>query len=530
MNSENPPGTINDVLDLAVRRFGERTALVDGSGRYTYREVHDRVLRAAHGLRGIGVEPGDRVAIWLPNRLEWCVAFFAAVRVGAIVVPLNTALSASEATYQLEQSGSTVVVAADQHRSRRLGQDAVAIGAAAGGTLRVVVVGPEVPHGALPWSAIASASPIPGDPVLITPDDPVVMLYTSGTTGLPKGAVHTHRFLPTLLSARRRLELSEADCIVLYLPLFHVYALMAGLVLMTAAGARIVLMERFDAAGSLGLMASERATVVYGIPTTYIDQLAEPAIDQTDLSAVRVSITPLPYDLCRRVSARFGGCLNSFGMTETASMALVPRLDDGPETAMGTVGTPLDGLEARVVDELTGAPVTGDRPGEFQLRGPLIMTGYWNKPAETAKAFDGEGWFRTGDIARVDGHGNFIFVGRQGDHYRVGGESVDPVEVETALQSHPQVIRAAVLGVPDARLGQVGHAWVQPRGAGSAVDGDDLRAHISARLAFFKIPRAIHVIDELPTTPSGKVQKYKLLAMLAAAGGERGGGADPGAG
>jgi acyl-CoA synthetase (AMP-forming)/AMP-acid ligase II len=526
MNSEHQPGTINDVLDLAVRRFGARTALVDGPARYTYREVHEKVLRAASGLRGIGVEPGDRLAIWLPNRLEWCIAFFAAVRVGAVVVPLNTALSPSEATYQLEQSGSSVVVTADEHRSRRLAADALAISAAAGGTLRVVVVGPHVPHGALPWRQIAEAEPAPGIPVLVAPDDPVVMLYTSGTTGLPKGAVHTHRFLPTLLSARQRLQLSEADCIILYLPLFHVYALMAGLVLMTAVGAQIVLMERFDAARSLALMASERATVVYGIPTTYIDQLADPAIGQTDLSPVRVSITPLPYDLCQRVSARFGGCLNSFGMTETASMALVPRLDDSPETAMGTVGTPLDGLEARVVDELTGAPVTGGRPGQFQLRGPLVMSGYWNKPAETAKVFDGNGWFRTGDIARADRHGNFIFVGRQGDHYRVGGESVDPVEVETALQSHPQVVRAAVLGVPDGRLGQVGHAWVQPRGAAGAVDGDALRVYISARLAFFKIPRAIHVIDELPTTPSGKVQKYKLQAMLADVSGERGGGED----
>jgi acyl-CoA synthetase (AMP-forming)/AMP-acid ligase II len=520
MNNELPLNTVNDVLDHAAQRFGDRIALVDGPSRYTYREVHAQVLRAVGGLRALGVEPGDRVAIWLPNRVEWCVAFFAAVRAGAIVVPLNTGLSVPEASYQFAQSGSAVVVTTDEYRSRRLADDALTISAAADGVMRVVAVGARVPDGALSWRDIASAPPAPDDAVLAAPDDPVVMLYTSGTTGLPKGAVHTHRFLPSLLSARHRLELSEEDCVVLYLPLYHVYALMAGLVLMTAVGAKVVLMERFDAAKSLELMAAERATVVYGVPTTYIDQLADPAIDRTDLSSVRVSITPFPYDLCQRVSARFGVSLNCFGMTETASMALLPRLDDTPETAMRTVGTPLDGLQARIVDEVTGALVSAGHPGMLQLRGPLIMQEYWDKPAETAEALDPDGWFCTGDLAQLDQQGNVSFIGRQGDLYRVGGENVDPAEVEAALQSHPFVVRAAVLGIPDARLGHVGHAWVQPRPDLDAVDVDVLRAFIASRLAFFKVPRRIDVIDQLPTTPSGKVQKYKLQALLKDAGHE----------
>jgi fatty-acyl-CoA synthase len=520
MYDELPLHTVNDVLDHAAQRFGDRIALVDGPSRYTFRDLHAQVLQASDGLRALGVRPGDRVALWLPNRVEWCVAFYAAVRAGAIVVPLNTGLSVPEATYQLAQSGSTVIVTADEYRSRRLADDALAISATADRALRVVVVGARVPAGALSWYDIASAPPAPGSLAPPAPDDPVVMLYTSGTTGLPKGALHTHRFLPSLLSARQRLELSEEDCVVLYLPLYHVYALMAGLVLMTAVGAKLVLMERFDAARSLELMAAERATVVYGVPTTYIDQLAAPAIDATDLSSVRVSITPFPYDLCQRVSARFGVCLNCFGMTETASMALLPRLDDPRETAMGTVGTPLDGLEARVVDEATGTSAPAGYPGALELRGPLIMREYWDKPADTARAFAPDGWFRTGDIAQLDQFGNVTFIGRQGDHYRVGGESVDPVEVEAALQTHPLVARAAVLGVPDARLGHVGHAWVQPHRGADVIDVDALRAYIASRLAFFKVPRSIDFIDQLPTTPSGKVQKYKLQALLEDAGRE----------
>jgi acyl-CoA synthetase (AMP-forming)/AMP-acid ligase II len=520
MYDELPLHTVNDVLDHAAQRFGDRIALVDGPSRYTFRDLHAQVLQASDGLRALGVRPGDRVALWLPNRVEWCVAFYAAVRAGAIVVPLNTGLSVPEATYQLAQSGSTVVVTADKYRSRRLADDALAISGTADRALRVVVVGARVPAGALSWHDIASAPHAPGSLAPPAPDDPVVMLYTSGTTGLPKGALHTHRFLPSLLSARQRLELSEEDCVVLYLPLYHVYALMAGLVLMTAAGAKLVLMERFDAARSLQLMAAERATVVFGVPTTYIDQLAAPAIDATDLSSVRVSITPFPYDLCQRVSARFGVCLNCFGMTETASMALLPRLDDPPETAMGTVGTPLDGLEARVVDEATGTSAPVGYPGALELRGPLIMREYWDKPADTTRAFAPDGWFRTGDIAQLDQYGNVTFIGRQGDHYRVGGESVDPVEVEAALQTHPLVARAAVLGVPDARLGHVGHAWVQPHRGADVIDVDALRAYIALRLAFFKVPRSIDFVDQLPTTPSGKVQKYKLQALLEDAGRE----------
>jgi len=275
-------------------------------------------------------------------------------------------------------------------------------------------------------------------------------------------------------------------------------------------------MERFRSAESLRLIRSEGATMVYGVPTTYIDQLNDPAVDEVDFAKIRFAITPLAQDLSRRVRTKFGApCLNTYGMTETASTVIMPTLEDSVAIAVGTVGRPLDGIRAVIVDEFTGRPVPHGSPGLLLVRGPSIMLGYHNDAVATAGAFNGEGWFRTGDLVRRDPEGNIVFIGRHSDHYRVGGELVDPIEVETVLQSHPAVQRAAAAGVPDGRLGQVGYAWVQLR-SGAEVTVTDLKAHGARALAAFKVPRQIFLVTELPTTPSGKVQKFRLLAALEA--------------
>ena len=290
------------------------------------------------------------------------------------------------------------------------------------------------------------------------------------------------------------------------------------MILMNMAGARVILMARFDAAGSLRLIQAERATIMYGIPTTYIDQLNDPAIDQTDFSSLRFVLAPLSYDLGQKVRAKLGTvCLNPYGMTETAALTAVPNLDDPPEIAMRTVGRPLGIVQAKIVDETTGQRLPSDSPGVLVMRGPSIMWKYHEQPQATAEALDPDGWFSTGDLASMDGAGNITFIGRRGDGYRVGGELVDPVEVETAIQSHPAVLRAAALGVPDERLGQVGYAWAQVR-PGSVATGAELREHAAARLASFKVPRQVRLISELPTTPSGKVQKFRLRRTLTSEG------------
>ena len=509
--------TIAGALDVAAERWGDRIAIVDGDHRYAYAELRQRALHAANGFSGLGVRKGDRVAICLPNGMDWAVAFFGAIYAGAVVVPLNTALSAGELQYQVGHSGASVMVVCASYRNRDYRAVARQVRDAVTQHLQVVVAG-ECDGGAdtLSWTRLTRDAPGGLSLPSLDVSDPAIMMYTSGTTGRPKGAVQTHRFISTLFGAVDRLEIRETDALVLYLPLFHIYALVAGLILMTLAGARVVLMPRFDAGGSLRLIQQEHATIMYGIPTTYIDQLNDPAIDTTDFSSLRYAFTPLTYDLCLKVRDKIGAvCLNPYGMTETSALSLVASLDDPPETAMRTVGRPLGDLEVKIVDETTGEPVPSGSPGALLMRGPSVLWKYHEQPEATASAIDADGWFNTGDLASVDDAGNVTFLGRRGDGYRVGGELVDPVEVEAAIQSHPAVLRAAALGVPDERLGQVGYAWVEVRPE-AGVNEPELLAHAAGLLAPFKAPREIRIISELPVTPSGKVQKFRLRESLTA--------------
>jgi fatty-acyl-CoA synthase len=509
--------TITGALDVAATRWGERTAVVDGSQRYTYRELRRRALKAASGLAGLGVRKGDRVAICLPNGVDWVVAFFGASYAGAVVVPLNTALSARELEYQVGHSGASVMIVAAAYRKRDYLAAARQVRDAVSQRLQLVVVAGEgSEEDVIAWNRLTQGAPVGVTLPSLDAADPAIMLYTSGTTGRPKGAVQTHLFVSTLYAAIDRLEIRETDALVLYLPLFHIYALVAGLILMTLAGARVVPMARFDAGESLRLIEEEQATIMYGIPTTYIDQLNHSAIDTTDFGSLRYAFTPLAYDLCLKVRDKIGAaCLNPYGMTETSALSLVAGLDDPPEIAMRTVGRPLGDLEVKIVDETTGEPVPSGTPGALLMRGPSVLWKYHEQPEATAAAVDADGWFSTGDLASVDAAGHVTFIGRRGESYRVGGEMVDPVEVEAAVQSHPAVLRAAALGVPDERLGQVGYAWVEVR-PGSAATEEELKAHAAGLLASFKAPRQIRIIGELPVTPSGKVQKFRLRESLTA--------------
>ena len=505
--------TVDEAFRRAIEQFRSRTAVVDGTRSWTFARLGSTVSRVAGGLKQLGVKPGDRIAIWMPNCFEWVATFFAALRLGAVVVPVNTAFSVEEASYLVQQSGSTVLVAQSRHRDRNYLQESVDLrDSLPHSSLSLVIVGCDSPGGLHSWDELAASEPMERE-VAADVTDPTLILYTSGTTGKPKGALHNHGFLEALHSAADTLQLTEGDCVVLYLPLYHVYGLLAGMVMTLINGAKVVLMGQFDATRSLELMEFEEATLVFGIPTTYLDQLALPTIDSYDLSKVRVAFTPFPADLCYRVSRRFGYCLNTYGMTETASVAFLGSPHDPQSISIESAGYPVAGLQARIVDDETGVALSTGEPGELQLRGPSILTQYYESPDETALSFTSDGWFRTGDRAHLDEAGRLHFYGRQKDQLRVGGEMVDPVEIEVVLQGHPAVERAAVVGVADDRLGQVPYAWVQVRRAHKVIPSE-LAEYVAARLAWFKRPRSISIIEHLPTTASGKVQKFRLIADI----------------
>ncbi len=408
--------------------------------------------------------------------MDWAVAFFGAIYAGAVVVPLNMVLSGAELEYQVSHSRPSVLVVCSTCRNRDYRAVARQVRDGVGDQLKVVVADEDSgTEDIVSWARLTHAAPDGVGLPSLEVADPAIMMYTSGTTGRPKGAVHTHRFISTLFDGIDRLEIRETDALLLFLPLFHIYALVAGMILMNMAGARVILMARFDAAGSLRLIQAERATIMYGIPTTYIDQLNDPAIDKTDFSSLRFVLAPLSYDLGQKVRAKLGTvCLNPYGMTETAALTAVANLDDPPEIAMRTVGRPLGIVQAKIVDETTGQRLPSDSPGVLVMRGPSIMWKYHEQPQATAEALDPDGWFSTGDLASIDGAGNITFIGRRGDGYRVGGTRGSGRGRGRRSSRTPAVLRAAAL--PESRterLGQVGYAWAPgPTGVPVATEAE----------------------------------------------------------
>ncbi|HEY0487327.1 MAG TPA: AMP-binding protein [Mycobacteriales bacterium] len=512
--------TIGGLLDRAVARFGDRPAYVDESRRLSFRDLSEEVDRYGRALMSLGVAPGDRVALWMGNRLEWVCVYLAAARIGAVLVPVNTGLTVDEAAYVVGQSDSAVLVAGARLRDRDLAADALAVLAddrVSAHTL--VVAGEQCPDGALPLDDLlaraggTSAADLAARMSTVDADDVVLMLYTSGTTGFPKGAMHSHRVIRNMCDAADRMRIGPEDTLVLYLPLFHVFGAAAVLSFLYAGGS-IVLMRAYDVAATLATIERERATVVYGVATMYYDQLQYPAFSSTDLSAVRLCLVPGTGDLIRLVSERMGQAVNVYGMTETTSITTLAGIDDRVERRADTVGSPLPGFEVKIVGpDGTSMPV-GEN-GELVVRGHPVMLGYYKKPEATADVLDDEGWFRTGDRAALTEDGYVVYGGRIKDMYKVGGENVDPIEVESVLMRHPAVAMAAVVGVPDPRLEEVGVAYVQLL-PGATADPDELREFALGRLARFKVPKRIHLVAEFPMTASGKIQRYLLRKQFPA--------------
>ncbi|MCU1670988.1 MAG: Acyl-CoA synthetase (AMP-forming)/AMP-acid ligase [Blastococcus sp.] len=513
--SEDMAGvTIGRLLERAVEKFGDREAYVFEDRRLTFRDLARETDVWARALMAAGVAPGDKVSLMMANRLEWVLIHLAVSQIGAALVPVNTGFRVDEVGYVVGQSDSVMFIVGAEVRGRSLAQDGLKVLQDERVSARtLVVVGGPAPEGALAAEdLLARAGEVTPEELAerkatVHPDDVVLTLYTSGTTGFPKGAMHSHKVIRNMADAADRMRLTPEDTVVLYLPLYHVFGA-AAVVTYMYAGGKVVLVENYDVARSLELMEQERATIVYGISTMYYDQMQHEDFAKRDLSSIRLCVTPGTGDLVRLATEKMGPSVNVYGMTETTSMTALCELADPMEFRAETVGKPLPGFEARIVGA-GGETLGPDTVGELVVRGHPVMLGYYKKPEATAEVLDADGWFRTGDAASLTPEGYVRYAGRIKEILRVGGENVDPIEVETVLMRHPAVAMASLIGIPDDRLDEVGVAYVQLL-RGATATADELRAFLKEKLASFKVPRHVVLIDEFPKTGSGKIQKFVL--------------------
>ncbi len=511
--------TIPGVLARTVERQGGRVAVVDGDTRVTWSELADRARRFGAALVRAGIERGDRVAIWAPNSLRWIVALFGLSSAGATLVPVNTRFKGDEAAVVLARSHARALVTVTDF----LGSDHVAMLRDAAGDLPeldtiVVADGPTRP-GTLAWDSFVAAATdadlaeLDHRAAQVRPSDLCDVLFTSGTTGVPKGVVQTHAgTLGVAADWVAMTGLRSDDRYLMVNPYFHMFGLKAGILASTVAGATMHPVQVFDVDEVLAAVERERITVLPGAPTLYQSLLDGAATGGHDLASLRVAVTgaaDIPVQLIRRVidELPFQVVLAGYGLSEGGT-ATATEPGDPAEAVATTVGRPRPGFELRVVAG-DGSDVPEGEAGEILLRGETIMSHYLDDPEATAAALSSDGWLRTGDLGRIDGDGRLRIVGRAKDMFIVGGFNAYPAEIENALLAHPGIGQAAVVGVPDERLGEVGVAFVVPS-PGAQLDPDEVIAWSRERMANYKVPRRVEVVDALPLNAAGKVEKLEL--------------------
>jgi acyl-CoA synthetase (AMP-forming)/AMP-acid ligase II len=502
---------LSAVLRTAAQQFRDRPFLLGEGDPVTFGDLDARADRCAAGLAARGIAAGDRVAVAGLNTVDWLTLFFGATRLGAAVVTLNVRYRETELEYMLGRSGARLAVSPAESG----GFDYRGLYAGLAPRLpeleSVVWFGDDGPDG---FAALLEAGSEPPATEL-TPDTPAVVLYTSGTTGRPKGAVLTHG---SLLASARGQQLRQStgpdDTLVASLPFNHVGGITCTVIHALVAGARVALIPAFSPAAALQVAAEHRVTVLAGVPTMYVLMLAELAKSDHDLSAVRIAVaggSNVDPPLARAIAEAFPGAHveNLYGLSETSGACVISAADDDLVTVCETLGTPLAGVEVRVVDPATGAEVPDGQDGELQVGGASLAAGYWEMPDETTAAFR-DGWLCTGDmvVRRPDGH--LVLRGRLKEMFLQGGFNVYPVEVENVLAAHPGVALAAGIGVPDDVLGEVGLYFVVARDPASPPSVQELTAWCRDRLADYKVPRRIELRGELPTTPAGKIAKAQL--------------------
>lgn len=528
---ENPweCNTIPRLLAASAARFGERSAVEDGPVKLSFRALAERARDATRAFVAAGLAPGERVAIWAPNLHEWIVTALGLLGAGGVLVPLNTRFKAAEAAYVLRKSGARWLFTVGEFlgtnyaaslRGERLPE------------LAATVLLRGEAEGAEPWAAFLArgAAVTEGQAharsEAVSQGDLSDLLFTSGTTGHPKGVMTTHgQNLRAFAAWSEVVGLREGDRYLVVNPFFHAFGYKAGWLASLMRGATVLPHAVFDVPEVLARVGKEAVSVLPGPPTLYQSILAHPQRGAFDLSSLRLAVTgaaAIPVEMIRRMKDELGfeTVITGYGLTECCGIVSMCRTDDDPETIATTSGRAIPGVEVRCVDEV-GREVPRGEPGEVVVRGYNVMRGYFEEPEETARTIDAEGWLHTGDVAVMDARGYLRITDRIKDMFITGGFNCYPAEIENLMYGHGGIAQVAVVGVPDARLGEVGMAFVVPA-PGASLDPEALVAWCRAHMANYKVPRRVELVAALPVNAAGKVMKFQLRERVREQGAQAG--------
>lgn len=529
--------TLGSLPAAAARRWRGREALVFNGRRWTHEQFDEEVDRVARALMGVGVAPNEHVALWVTNRPEFIFAFFAVIKIGAVVFPLNTRYRTHDLDYALRQSDCKTLIAVDRGGPVDFGAMIREVlgpaKAMRNGQLRsekcpelqrVVFVDQSSLTGSWSWTDFLacadriSEAELAARAATVDPDGVALIMYTSGTTGNPKGVMLNHIGIRMCTERASLFGMTSSDVQLNYLPLFHLFSLGYVVLHCILTGAKQVLMETFDPAEALRLIATERVTMLHGYDTHYRDLIeAKKRLPSSDTTSLRVGCfaggleSSIP--IAMETQTHLCPTLSGWGMTETWSGQTLGFLDDSLDKRTKASGYPMPSVEIRIIDPQTGADVPQGEQGEILQRSYCSMLGYYKDSEASKEALDDDGWLHTGDAGLIRPDGHLRFMGRYKDMLKVGGENVSPAEVEYLLMQLQSVAQVAVVGYPDPRLSEVPAAFVVPR-EGHHVDPDEVIGFCKGKLASYKIPRRIIVVDQLPMTASGKVQKQRLRDQL----------------